>query len=110
VDLTLTRPCDNCPFRTDVTPYLSYERANEIALALDCDESFSCHKTSTCQGKSNMDKGVKHCAGAMIMMEKMNRPNQWMRICERIGHYDRRKLDMNSPVYHDFDHFVDAHE
>lgn len=39
-----------------------------------------------------------HCAGALIFLEKRNRPNQMMRIAERTGSYDRRTLDMKAPV------------
>lgn len=31
----------------------------------------------------------------------MEQPNQMMRICERVGVYDRRKLDMDSPIFED---------
>jgi hypothetical protein len=39
-----------------------------------------------------------HCAGALIFLEKLDSPHQMMRICERIGYYDRTKLDMTAPV------------
>lgn len=43
------------------------------------------------------DKSV-HCAGALIFNEKRHTPNQMMRICERLGFYDARKLDMKAGV------------
>lgn len=39
-----------------------------------------------------------HCAGALIFLEKRYRPNQLMRISERLGMYDRTKLDMKAKV------------
>lgn len=56
------------------------------------------------------DKNEQHCAGAMIILERLERPNQMMRICERLGLYDRRKLKMDAPVFEDFDAFVESME
>ncbi len=50
---TLRQPCNNCPFRTNVQPYLRPERAQEIARALRDGGEFPCHKTSTgCPGSA----------------------------------------------------------
>lgn len=38
----MKKPCPNCPFRTDVRPFLHPARAKEIATA----EHFVCHKTT----------------------------------------------------------------
>jgi hypothetical protein len=107
---TMTAPCVKCPFRTDIEPFLRPQRVKEIvATLLDQQGTFQCHATVD-YSKADEDGEVEaivaahepnaqHCAGAMIMLEHMNRPNQMMRICERIGHYDRRKLDMDAPVY-----------
>ena len=46
--------------------------------------------------------GEAHCAGALILLEKLNLPSQMMRIAERLGMYDRRKLDMLAPVFDSF--------
>lgn len=42
----MKEPCEHCPFRRDVTPFLHPERAAEIANAA-CNpySSFHCHKT-----------------------------------------------------------------
>ena len=125
---TMTKPCDNCPFRTDVKPYLRPERAEEIVESLYAQQSFPCHKTT----KSDEDGlaarallvlgeeeecGVRvateewqQCAGAMIMLEKMGRSTQMMRICERFGAYDHKKLDMGAPVYDDGEEMIEAYE
>jgi len=111
---TLTKPCDNCPFRTNVTPYLSPERVSEIATAvLQCQGTFTCHKTTVASSESEdggMRDGPKaqHCAGALILLEKLERPNQMMRICERLGLYDRHKLVMGAPVFDSFEDMEDA--
>ena len=50
---------------------------------------------------------AEHCAGALIFLEAQEQPNQMMRIAERLGLYDRRKLDMESPVFDDADAMAD---
>ena len=39
-----------------------------------------------------------HCAGALIYLEKRERPHQMMRISERLGMYDYTQLDMTADV------------
>jgi hypothetical protein len=74
------------------------------------DKMFSCHKTVTHddEGEPIKRDDELHCAGAAIVLEKMNRPNQMMRICERLGEYDRRKFKMDAPVFGSLDEFVKA--
>jgi len=99
----LTTPCGNCPFRKDVKPYLTKASVRQIDAALREGE-FPCHKTTEFDDNGERANGRKemHCAGALILMEKTNRPSQMMRICERIGLYDREKLNMDAPVYGSF--------
>lgn len=112
---TLTKPCGNCPFRNDISFHLTVERAEEIAHAVtSLDQTFACHKTTRegaedDDGWSEMEATEKsqHCAGVLIMLEKMEQPNQMMRIAERLGMYDRTKLDMDAPVFDDTDGFID---
>lgn len=98
-----TTPCSNCPFRSDIEPYIMPDRVTEIEEGLDRGE-FPCHKTT--HGRAPVEV---HCAGALILLEKLNRPSQMMRISERLGLYDRSKLDMDAPVYEDFEEMYDAH-
>lgn len=100
----LIRPCADCPFRSDKKFYLAKGRAREIIDGITREQkTFSCHKTNTsCDDEDGMMRETEksqHCAGALIMLERMNKPNQMMRIAERLGMYDRTKLDMSSPVY-----------
>ncbi len=99
-----TTPCDNCPFRSDKPFHLSRGRVREIQAGL-VRGGFPCHKTTVpCEdedGSANLratDKS-QHCAGALILLEKLETPSQMMRICERIGLYDATKLNMAAPVY-----------
>lgn len=104
----LTTPCSNCPFRSDGQGVpLRRARVREIAASLvRC--SFPCHKTTDAERRdAELDEpldlsNTMHCAGALILLEKLQRPSQMMRIAERLGLYDRRKLDMQAPVFRSF--------
>lgn len=108
---TMTSPCDSCPFRRDVDPFITTARVREIADGLVRAE-FPCHKTVKYDGDGEWSRTGKevHCAGALILLEKIEQPSQMMRIAERLGMYDARKLDMAAPVYDDFDEMLAAHE
>lgn len=110
----ITTPCDSCPFRNDIDPFLTYDRVREIEYALQRGE-FPCHKTVDYDsededGDETSTENAKHCAGALILLEKLNRPSQMMRICERVGLYDRSKLNMDAPVFKSFDEMAKAQE
>jgi hypothetical protein len=103
VKYTKTEPCDNCPFRSDKPFHLRPGRVKEIMRSLVRGD-FPCHKTTVHrESKEGGDRVVTdkslHCAGALILLEKLEQPSQMMRICERMGMYDRTKLKMNAPVY-----------
>lgn len=107
----LKRPCAHCPFRTDIRPYLHGARAQEIVDSMiQHDGYFPCHKTieHDDEGEGVVLDTSQHCAGATILLEKIDRPNQAMRFFERLGHYDRTALDMDSPVFDTPEAFVDA--
>jgi hypothetical protein len=103
MNFDLRAPCANCPFRTDITFYLDTERVVEICDAITRkQQTFACHKTTKHDdetGRSIPHKGEQHCAGALVMLERIDQPNQMMRIAERLRYYDRRKLRMDSPVF-----------
>ena len=109
----LTKPCKHCPFRNDIAAFLTTGRAIEIAASLEKDATFPCHKTTMHDddGEYVQQEGVEqHCAGALIILEKMNNQTQLMRIAERLLMYDRNRLDMNAPVFDTFDEFINAQE
>ena len=113
MDYTLTTPCGNCPFRTDcLEGWLGEARAEEIIQSIvDQQATFSCHKLNDFDDEGETVEGPKaqHCAGAMILLEKIERPNQMMRIAERLGMYDRTKLKMDAPVFDDESEFIEHH-
>lgn len=114
MNFDLVRPCANCPFRTDVPGYLRRERAQEIAEALMGGSSFPCHKTTETVEEDDGSSRVatadsQMCAGAMIVLERMEQPNQIMRIAERTHVYDHNRLDMGAPVHGTLAQFVWHH-
>ena len=112
MNFDLTAPCKDCPFRTDITFYLNTERVEEICDSITRrQQTFACHKTTKHDdetGRAIPHRKEQHCAGALIMLEKMERPNQMIRIAERCNAYDRRKLNMDAPVYDDCDAMIEC--
>jgi hypothetical protein len=112
VNFDLRRPCPHCPFRTDVPPYLTGPRCQEIATSLANGAEFPCHKT-TVEGDDDGDlvatKDSQMCAGALILMEKAGQPNQMVRVAERLGMYDSASLDMSAPVHGSYVDFIYHH-
>lgn len=100
----LRTPCAKCPFRSDVEPYLAFERAQEIAVNLRDSGVFHCHKTTDLDNQDpESDEYVasgreQQCAGATILQEHDGQIGQMLRIAERIGVYDRERMDLDAPV------------
>ena len=78
----LTRPCAHCPFRSDIPPFLRSARVSEIERGLERGE-FACHATLDDDRWNENGDGEQdyypngteeHCAGALILLEKLNRP------------------------------------
>lgn len=104
----MTTPCAKCPFRTDIPGYLSRARVRSLERDLvQGQASFTCHQTTVPMDDDEGDEmkdgpNAQHCAGAMILLERLEKPNQMMRIAERLRMYDFTKLDMKAPVFKTF--------
>ena len=91
----MTKPCDACPFLIGsgfTLASLRKHASGEFACHKQCDLSDEGVYEQKTNGKS------AHCAGALIFLEKQDQPHQMMRIAERLGLYDRTKLDMDAPI------------
>lgn len=114
MNFNLKRPCANCPFRTDIPAFLTKGRARQIMDGLVHEQgTFVCHKTTVHDEESDDGEMLavrksEHCAGAMILLERIEKPNQMMRIAERVRLYDRTKLEMDSPVFKTGAEFIRA--
>jgi hypothetical protein len=98
VNYTMTSPCPECPFLKKNLKSYGMRRLKGYASG-----EFPCHKTAECYEDDEVSvfratKDSLHCAGALIFLEKRDAPHQMMRICERLGMYDRTKLDMKASV------------
>lgn len=95
MNYSMTEPCNECPFL--VGSGFTFRSLNDHASG-----EFACHKAceinddSGCYEAKSSD--TPHCAGALIFLEKRNQPHQMMRICERLGLYDRSRLNMDAKV------------
>lgn len=91
---TQTTPCKQCPFTMKSFPL---RRLKEFASYGE----FHCHKSGIQDEETQefipTNESVV-CAGMLIFNEKRNEPNQMMRIAERLGIYDRSKLNMKAKV------------
>lgn len=114
------RPCANCPFRSDVPGYLTRARVESLEEALEHD-TFICHKTVDYEALDEAQEGEgehdapypggdrdQHCAGALILQEKLGRPSTMAQIAERLDLYDPTKLDLTAPVYNTWDEMKEA--
>ena len=109
----LKRPCGDCPFRADRPPFLDRDRAQAIAGSLREDASSHGHKTVSYKGEDGAGEitpDSKHCAGALITMEREGFAKRMMRIGERLGFYDPTALVMDSPVHDTLDDWVATHD
>lgn len=120
----LRQPCDNCPFRKDVHPYLDRDRAAEIGRELvELERTFTCHKTidySKIEECSDEDGNIvsdewkdirknNHCVGAIQFIENCGRPHQMLQVAERLGLYDPKWIDRSVACFESIKAFVKHH-
>ena len=94
MNYSMTEPCDACPFLIGS----GFEYRSLVAHASG---EFACHKTCELSDETGVYEPKQkslHCAGALIFLEKQEKPHQMMRISERLGFYDHTKLNMDAPV------------
>lgn len=105
----MTSPCINCPFRSDSNRcILEPFRAKQISESLLKGEMFSCHETIN-YGRRNR-KTEKHCAGAIITLEHMDKPNNYMQIFGRLGYYIKETMNFDAPVFKTMKEFLKVNE
>lgn len=82
---TRPKPCEHCPFRQDVTPFLRVSRAREILWYAKGGGQFPCHETTDHSDEAQdryMDEDVYYntgreveCAGAATLFRRLERPD-----------------------------------
>lgn len=111
-DFAMLGPCPQCPFRTDVKPYITAARARSILRSVLGGASFHCHKTTTHDddGETVPSRAERMCAGAVLIARKEDAlyRNQMARIAERLGaNFD--EVRESAPVYPDAAAMICAH-
>lgn len=114
----LLRPCSNCPFLRKGGIRLTEERVESIAGMMLSPEggTFACHKT-TAENSDGTEmretKDSRHCAGALIFSEANGNATQMMRIAERLGMYNPKKMmsdqEAVDSVFADVEEMLDVH-
>jgi len=109
VKFDLTRPCGNCPFRSDKPFHLLPGRVREILGGGEGRrwwpaQSFPCHRTIVYGDGEDGDETTipptaQQCAGVMWILHKENRPNDAMQLGERFGFWNPATLDPTAPFY-----------
>lgn len=117
---SLKSPCTQCPFRSDITPFITGERADEIVNAVLVEEkTFTCHKalngewndSTIGEGEECYSPSAKdiHCAGALVLITRNGAPHRMLQLAERLGLYDPSDLNMAAPVYESGSAMIEAH-
>jgi hypothetical protein len=114
MNFNLTKPCTNCPFRTDIAFYLDPRRRAQIAESLARgDQTFACHKTvdydNWQSGEAYTHHGEEsHCAGALIVMAKSETlwGNAMLRMAKVLRLFDESKLDLSADTLESLEDFV----
>lgn len=115
---SLRTPCKLCPFRIDVPPYLTRERAESIADDLRAGAPFDCHKTTVLgedeEGEETLvcDPAVtKECLGSLATTLREGWMNQPALAAYRTGALDVERVRAHEqPVYDSLAQWVEAHE
>lgn len=105
-------PCDQCPFRADITPFLSgAERVRELERHQDGE--FPCHQTTELGDDDellNREKTVA-CAGRMVMSWKSQGGLGTIdAMSARCKMFDPVDLDLDAHVFENWDAMAEAME
>lgn len=120
MNFDMVAACSDCPFRRVGFIGLTAGRVEEIAGASVGPQgrTFSCHLTVEFDDDEHEENGdpiernrekQSHCAGALLFAEKQQLPTQMMRVAERLGLYDFRKLTGHDDIFADIDEMLEAH-
>lgn len=112
-DIATLKPCANCPFRSDVFPYLTTARVREIFEAAHRGLNFVCHKTVDYDlPRGALDAGRRMCAGFAIVLRREGRLSelQIVQVAERLAGLSFDGVKESVPVYASVSAMIRAHE
>jgi hypothetical protein len=106
----IKHPCELCPFRKDVRPFL--RRAQSIAEQMEDDHFwFACHETTGVKsGRRVRPAKQSHCAGLMGVLWKMKRPNIAMRLALMYKMITVKQLNSIQNVFNSLNEFKNHHD
>jgi hypothetical protein len=110
----IQRPCEHCPFRKDVRPFLTAERAAELRDTLRDDQRwFACHETTGVKGGKRVRAADQsHCAGAMFVLLNEGNQNVAMRLAhvfKLIDIVEMKGTAKRSTAFRNLDQFAKHH-
>lgn len=110
----LKHPCKTCPFRKGNGKrfQLCEERIDEIVNA----DAFQCHNTVDYDAVDDdgypingQGDNPQQCAGLMAILHREGRPNQIMRVAERISDFDPSTVDPRHEAYESLADAIEEH-
>lgn len=106
---TIKRPCEHCPFRSDVHPFL--RRAPQIAKQMKDDHYwFACHETTgVSKGKRVRRSDQSHCMGLAAVLWSMGMPNIAMRLALSFKMITVAQLEAPKNTFRSLTEFVQHH-
>jgi hypothetical protein len=113
-DLAISRPCEHCPFRHDIVPFLSKARMQSIRDDARQGQHFVCHETVDYGGEPA--KIRRACAGFLLLCRrekwhgfKLYDTLPYVQLAARLGGVD---LDLRGAdkVFKSFDDAINAQD
>lgn len=98
----LKKPCKDCPFTKGncFEQGLPRKRVQQIIDDISSDKTFPCHKHND---------SSQQCAGATIMVQQENMPNQSLQIAERLGISKPKNLSGKDKIYSSINEMLNSY-
>lgn len=108
----IKRPCEHCPFRRDVRPFLRGSFARQLASLLARDMNwFACHETTgATTGQRITAARQSHCMGAAIVLYRDGQMNLPTRLALYMNMITMDDLDRPAPVFNTLEEFAAHHQ
>lgn len=107
----IKRPCEHCPFRRDVRPFLRNSFARQLTTELRNDMNwFACHETTgATNGKRIRAANQSHCIGAAIVLWRDGLVNLSTRLALHLNMITMDDLQRPAPVFDTLEEFEAHH-
>lgn len=104
-------PCDNCPFRKDVHPFIEVATVKRILADAQRGVTFVCHKTVNYENPKDME-ARRTCAGFLNVAVGSGLADdlQIVQLAWRLTGISLDSLRGREYCYRDFDEMLEAHQ